>query len=376
MNCILVTGGTGFLGSNLVKYLLRTIIFPKVKSILEKDKKDFKELEELKGSNIITNALCILIIDNLQTSDLERSLNYITKDSYEELLIKKHSLVNFLKLDVSKPISFGDIHKKFNFINKINQIYHLACPASPPLYQKDPVHTIMTNFLGTKNYLDLAKDTGATFLLSSTSEVYGDPKEHPQKEEYWGNVNPIGIRSCYDEGKRIAETLTYEYSKQYGVCTKIIRIFNTYGPGMNVNDGRVVTNFIKMALMGEDITIYGDGRQSRSFCYVDDLIEGIYRVMNSENSVTGPINLGNPQEINMIKLAGEIIKLTYSTSGLKFLDLPKDDPSRRCPNIEKATRILGWEPKTSLEDGLKKMIQYISETLKKDKFKLELKKEK
>ena len=242
--------------------------------------------------------------------------------------------------------------------SEIDQIYNLACPASPVHYQKDPSQTIKTCVHGAINMLGLAKRTKARILQASTSEVYGDPEVHPQKEDYWGRVNPIGIRSCYDEGKRCAETLFFDYHRQYNLEIKVARIFNTYGPKMNPFDGRVVSNFIVQALKGEDITIYGDGDQTRSFCYVDDLINGITKFMNSASNINGPINLGNNSEFTMIELAEKVLKLTTSKSKLIFKPLPLDDPRQRQPDLTKAKEKLDWEPLVSLDDGLKETINY------------------
>jgi UDP-glucuronate decarboxylase len=244
-----------------------------------------------------------------------------------------------------------------------DQIYNLACPASPVHYQYDPVQTTKTSVHGAINMLGLAKRTRARILQASTSEVYGDPEVHPQPEEYWGRVNPIGIRSCYDEGKRCAETLFFDYYRQHGLDIKVVRIFNTYGPRMNPHDGRVVSNFIVQALEGKDITIYGDGQQTRSFCYVDDLIEAFVRMMNTEKGFTGPVNTGNPGEFTMLQLAETILKLSGSKSKLVFEPLPLDDPKQRQPNIELAKAKLGWEPKVNLEDGLKETIAYFRKVL-------------
>lgn len=244
-----------------------------------------------------------------------------------------------------------------------NQIYNLACPASPVHYQYDPVQTTKTSVHGAINMLGLAKRTRARILQASTSEVYGDPEVHPQPEEYWGRVNPIGIRSCYDEGKRCAETLFFDYYRQHGLDIKVVRIFNTYGPRMNPHDGRVVSNFIVQALQGKDITIYGDGQQTRSFCYVDDLIEAFVRMMNTEQGFTGPVNTGNPGEFTMLQLAENVLRLSGSKSKLVFEPLPADDPKQRQPNIELAKAKLGWEPKVNLEDGLKETIAYFKKVL-------------
>jgi UDP-glucuronate decarboxylase len=239
-----------------------------------------------------------------------------------------------------------------------NQIYNLACPASPVHYQYDPVQTTKTSVHGAINMLGLAKRTRARILQASTSEVYGDPEVHPQPEAYWGKVNPIGIRSCYDEGKRCAETLFFDYNRQHGLDIKVVRIFNTYGPRMHPSDGRVVSNFIVQALQGKDITIYGDGQQTRSFCYVDDLIDAMVRMMNSEDGFTGPVNIGNPGEFTMLQLAETVLKLSGSKSKIIHQPLPSDDPKQRQPNIELAKEKLGWQPKVNLEDGLKETIAY------------------
>jgi UDP-glucuronate decarboxylase len=246
---------------------------------------------------------------------------------------------------------------------EVDQIYNLACPASPIYYQYDPVQTTKTSVHGAINMLGLAKRTGAKIFQASTSEVYGDPEQHPQQESYWGRVNPIGPRSCYDEGKRCAETLFFDYHRQHDLDIKVVRIFNTYGPRMHPNDGRVVSNFIVQALRSEDITIYGNGNQTRSFCYVDDLIEGFVRMMNTDKEITGPINLGNPGEFTMLDLAEKIIKLTGSKSKLIFQPLPPDDPKQRQPDITLAKNHLGWEPKVNLEDGLKETISYFKKLL-------------
>jgi UDP-glucuronate decarboxylase len=244
-----------------------------------------------------------------------------------------------------------------------NQIYNLACPASPVHYQYDPVQTTKTSVHGAINMLGLAKRTRARILQASTSEVYGDPEVHPQPEGYWGKVNPIGIRSCYDEGKRCAETLFFDYHRQHNLDIKVVRIFNTYGPRMHPNDGRVVSNFIVQALQGKDITIYGDGQQTRSFCYVDDLIDAMVRMMNSEEGFTGPVNTGNPGEFTMLELAETILRLSGSKSKLIFQPLPSDDPKQRQPNIELAKSKLGWTPKVNLEDGLKETIAYFKKVV-------------
>jgi UDP-glucuronate decarboxylase len=249
---------------------------------------------------------------------------------------------------------------------EVDEIFNLACPASPVHYQFDPVQTTKTSVVGAINMLGLAKRLKAKVFQASTSEVYGDPTVHPQTEDYRGNVNPIGPRACYDEGKRCTETLFFDYFRQHRTRIKVVRIFNTYGPRMHPNDGRVVSNFIVQALRGEDITIYGEGTQTRAFCYVDDLIEGFIRMMNTDDSVTGPINLGNPHEIPISELAEAVIGLTGSRSKLVRRPLPADDPLQRCPNIEKAKSVLGWEPKVPLEDGLRKTIEYFDRLLTSD----------
>jgi UDP-glucuronate decarboxylase len=246
---------------------------------------------------------------------------------------------------------------------EVDQIYNMACPASPIHYQRDPVQTTKTSVHGAINMLGLAKRTGASILQASTSEVYGDPEIHPQTESYWGNVNPVGIRSCYDEGKRCAETLFFDYRRQHGTNIKVARIFNTYGPRMLPDDGRVVSNFIMQALQGQDITIYGDGSQSRSFCYVDDLVDGLIRLMNSRPELTGPVNLGNPGEFTIRELAEKVIRMTGSGSKLVYRELPQDDPSQRQPDITLARTELGWQPRYSLEEGLKPTIDYFRKLL-------------
>jgi UDP-glucuronate decarboxylase len=302
---VLVTGGAGFIGSHLCERLLQ------------------------EGHEVIC-------VDNFYTG---------TKDNIKHLI--NNPYFEIIRHDITFPLYV-----------EVDEIYHLACPASPVHYQKDPVFTIKTAVHGTINMLGLAKRTGAKILLASTSEVYGDPEVHPQPEEYRGNVNPIGPRACYDEGKRCAETLFFDYHRHHKVKIKIARIFNTYGPRMQINDGRVISNFIVQALKGEDITVYGDGSQTRSFCYIDDMIEGLIRLMNTPDEVTGPINLGNPKETSILELAQKIIQLTGSNSKIVFKPLPQDDPRRRCPDITKAKLILNWEPKVSLEEGLKTTIEY------------------
>lgn len=307
MKKILITGGAGFIGSHLCKKLIEN------------------------GDNVIC-------LDNFFTGRHE---------NIEKL--KKKETFQLLEHDIIEPVDI-----------ECDEIYNLACPASPVHYQYDAIKTLKTSVFGILNMLELAKKYNAKILQASTSEVYGSPLEHPQKETYWGNVNPIGIRSCYDEGKRTAETLMTDYNRQYGVKTRIIRIFNTYGPNMDPKDGRVVSNCITQALNGENITIYGDGTQTRSFCYVDDLVDGIIKMMNNKQDFTGPVNLGNPSERTVLDLAEKILELTGSNSKLEFLPLPGDDPVKRKPDISVAQRELGWKPKTDIIEGLKKTIDYFS----------------
>lgn len=307
---VLVTGGAGFLGSHLCERMLS----------------DGNE---------------VLCVDNFYSG---------TKDNIAHLLGNPH--FELMRHDVCFPLHV-----------EVDEIYNLACPASPVHYQRDPVQTTKTSVLGAMNMLGLAKRTGAKILQASTSEVYGDPEVHPQKESYWGHVNTIGIRSCYDEGKRCAETLFFDYKRQHDVAIKVVRIFNTYGPRMHPNDGRVVSNFIVQALRGEDITIYGDGTQTRSFCCADDLIEGFVRMMASSKDVTGPINMGNPGEFTMIELAQAILKQVGGQSKLVFQPLPQDDPKQRRPDITLAKQHLDWEPKIHLEAGLEKTITYFKKFL-------------
>ena len=273
--------------------------------------------------------------------------NYFTGSKENVAHLLSNPYFELIRHDVTFPLYI-----------EVDQIYNLACPASPVHYQHDPVQTTKTSVHGAINMLGLAKRVKARIFQASTSEVYGDPEVHPQPEEYWGRVNPIGIRSCYDEGKRCAETLFFDYHRQHNLDIKVARIFNTYGPRMHPNDGRVVSNFIVQALKGQDITIFGDGSQTRSFCYVDDLIEGFIRLMNTEPGFTGPVNLGNPGEFTMLELAEKVIELTGSKSKLTFMPLPQDDPKQRQPNIELAKAKLGWEPTVNLESGLKKTIEY------------------
>jgi UDP-glucuronate decarboxylase len=300
---ILVAGGAGFLGSHLVDKLM-------------------VEHHE------------VIVVDNLYTGSEVNFQHHLTNASFE-----------FIRHDITEPINIV-----------VDQIYNLACPASPVHYQKNPVETIRTSVLGSINMLDLARRNGATVLQASTSEVYGDPTISPQNESYLGNVNPIGIRACYDEGKRASETLFFDYHRQYGVGIKVARIFNTYGPRMDLQDGRVVSNFIVQALQNRKISIYGDGNQTRSFCYVDDLIAGLMKLMNSDVSVIGPVNLGNPIEFTMLNLARLIIEMTNSNSEIEYFPLPQDDPKQRQPDISLAKRVLGWSPTIELKEGLTRTI--------------------
>lgn len=313
MKRIMVTGGAGFLGSHLCERLLR------------------------EGNEV-------LCVDNFFTGS-KRNIAHLLANPYFELI--RH--------DVTFPLYV-----------EADEIYNLACPASPVHYQFDPVQTLKTSVHGAINMLGLAKRTKAKIFQASTSEVYGDPEVHPQPESYWGKVNPIGVRSCYDEGKRCAETLFTDYHRQHGVQIKIARIFNTYGPRMHPNDGRVVSNFIVQALRGEDITIYGEGQQTRSFCYVDDLIEGFVRLMGSPDEVKGPINLGNPGEFTMLQLAERVLALTGSSSKLVFRPLPQDDPQQRQPDISQAKAVLNWQPTVALDQGLEKTIRYFDALLKEE----------
>lgn len=299
MQRILVTGGAGFIGSHLCKRLLE------------------------EGAEV-------LCLDNFSTGSRRNIRPLLSHPNFE-----------LITHDITVSISL-----------EVDRIYHLASPASPVRYQHQPVMTVRTNVQGSLTALDLARATGATILQASTSEIYGDPEVHPQTEDYWGRVNPIGPRSCYDEGKRCAETLFFDYRRQYGIPIRVARIFNTYGPHMAADDGRVVSNFIVQALAGDDITLYGDGSQTRSFCFVADMIEGLVRLMAAPEPFTGPVNLGNPHEVTMRELAAAIIRLTGSRSRLAFLPLPQDDPKRRCPDITLAKRELGWEPRTPFEEGL------------------------
>jgi UDP-glucuronate decarboxylase len=306
----LVTGGAGFLGSHLCDRLIK------------------------EGNDVIC-------LDNLFTG---------SKDNIRHLLGNPY--FEFIRHDITQPIYI-----------ECDQIYNLACPASPKWYQKDPIYTFQTSVYGAMNCLGLAKRTGARVLQASTSEIYGDPNIHPQPESYWGNVNTIGIRSCYDEGKRAAETLFFDYHRMHDVDIKVMRIFNTYGPRMDIGDGRVVSNFIVQSLKGEDITIYGEGEQTRSFCYVDDLVEGMIRMMNSRDGFTGPVNIGNPCEFTIKELAELIIELTGSKSNIVYKPLPSDDPKQRKPMIDLAKKELNWEPAIQLREGLVRTIAYFSEVV-------------
>lgn len=302
---ILVTGGAGFLGSHLCDRLLKD------------------------GNAVV----CLDLFSTGSHSNIQHLL--------------KHPNFELMQQDVTQP-----------FDVPVDAICNLACPASPPHYQADAIHTTLTSVLGTLNALELAKKYNATILQASTSEVYGDPLVHPQPESYWGNVNPIGPRSCYDEGKRCAESLCFDFHRQHGVKIKLIRIFNTYGPRMQPDDGRVVSNFIVQALQNKPLTVYGDGKQTRSFCYVDDLVEGIVRCLNSTDQFTGPVNLGNPGEFTVLELAQHVLSLTGSSSEIDFCKLPKDDPKVRRPDIALAKSQLHWEPRVALKDGLKMTIEY------------------
>ncbi len=310
---ILITGGAGFIGSHLVEYLLN---------------RDHD----------------ILCLDN-----------FFTGSKVNLLHLRDHPRLEIIRHDVVNPIML-----------EVDQVYHLACPASPVHYQYNPVKTIKTNVLGTLNMLGLAKRVKARILLASTSEVYGDPQVHPQPEGYWGNVNPIGIRSCYDEGKRVAETLMMDYHRQNKVDTRIARIFNTFGPRMALEDGRVISNFIVQALTGQDITIYGEGQQTRSFCYVSDLVEGLTRLMNRDD-VSDPVNLGNPGEYTIMEVAEKVLGLINTPSAIIHRELPADDPGRRRPDITRARELLDWQPAVPLETGLKETIPYFVARLKQEK---------
>jgi UDP-glucuronate decarboxylase len=307
---ILLTGAAGFLGSHLTA------------SLLERDYK-------------------VIGLDDLSTGSHRNLLKFESNSSFE-----------FVNQDVRLP-----------FNAEVDGIFNFACPASPRHYQSDPVRTIETNFLGIINMLHLAKSRGARLVQASTSEVYGDPSISPQPETYWGNVNPIGIRSCYDEGKRAAETLCFDYRRQFNLDTRVLRIFNTYGPNMSPDDGRVVSNFIVQAITGRDITIYGDGSQTRSFCYVTDLVDGIIKLFEVGDNPESPVNLGNPNEFTMLQLAESVLRLTKSKSKIVFETLPQDDPQQRRPDISRANEVLDWEPKVQLEEGLQKTIEYFKELI-------------
>lgn len=307
---VLVTGGAGFLGSHLCERLLRD------------------------GNEVIC-------VDNFFTGSKRNVRHLLDEDDFE-----------LIRHDVTFPLYL-----------EVDEIYNLACPASPVHYQHDPVQTTKTSVHGAINMLGLAKRIGARIFQASTSEVYGDPGVHPQPETYWGHVNPIGVRSCYDEGKRCAETLFFDYHRQVALPIKVVRIFNTYGPRMHPNDGRVVSNFVVQALKGEPLVLYGEGQQTRAFCYVDDLIEGFVRMMASREDFTGPVNLGNPEEFTMAELAALVLDLTGSKSVIEHGPLPSDDPTRRCPDISLAKQELDWQPRTSLADGLKRTIEYFDSLL-------------
>jgi len=308
---ILVTGGSGFIGSHLCRRLLA------------------------QGHDV-------LVADNFYSSSRHNVADLLSEPRFE-----------LLRHDVTFPLYV-----------EVDQIYHLACPASPVYYQRDPVQTTKTCVHGSINMLGLAKRLGARILLSSTSEVYGDPAVHPQAESYWGNVNPTGLRSCYDEGKRCAETLFFDYYRQHQLPVKVARIFNTYGPNMLPDDGRVVSSFIVAALRGEPLTVFGDGSQTRSFCYVDDMVEGLIRLMDSPPEVTGPVNLGNPGEFTMVELAKKVLAQTGSHSPVEHHPLPADDPVRRCPDITRARELLGWEPTVPLDEGLARTVEYFRRVLR------------
>jgi UDP-glucuronate decarboxylase len=307
---VLVTGGAGFLGSFLCERLLK------------------------EGCDVVC-------VDNFYTGT-KRNIIHLMENPYFE----------FIRHDITFPLYL-----------EVDEIYNLACPASPVHYQNDPVQTTKVNVHGSINMLGLAKRLKAKILQASTSEVYGDPTVHPQTESYWGNVNCIGIRSCYDEGKRCAETLFFDYHRQHNLSIRVVRIFNTYGPRMHPNDGRVVSNFILQALRNHDITVFGDGTQSRSFCFVDDLVDGMIRMMNAPDDFSGPVNIGNPNEFSIMELAGKVIELTGSKSKIIYQPLPEDDPLQRQPDIALAKERLGWEPKTQLEEGLKRTIEYFKESV-------------
>ena len=297
------------------------------------------------GSGFIGSHLCQRLLD--MGHDVLAADNFYSSDRHNVHELLPNPRFELMRHDVTFPLYV-----------EVDEIYHLACPASPVYYQRDPVQTTKTCVHGSINMLGLAKRLGARILLTSTSEVYGDPAVHPQSESYWGNVNPIGIRSCYDEGKRAAETLFFDYHRQHDLPIKVARIFNTYGPRMQPDDGRVVSNFIVQALKGEPLTVFGDGSQTRSFCYIDDMVDGLISLMNSPREVTGPVNLGNPGEFTMIELAKQVIALTDSDCELQHLPLPADDPVRRKPDISRAREVLGWEPAVPLSEGLARTVDY------------------
>ena len=297
------------------------------------------------GSGFIGSHLCQRLLD--MGHDVLAADNFYSSDRHNVHELLRNPRFELMRHDVTFPLYV-----------EVDEIYHLACPASPVYYQRDPVQTTKTCVHGSINMLGLAKRLGARILLTSTSEVYGDPAVHPQSESYWGNVNPIGIRSCYDEGKRAAETLFFDYHRQHGLPIKVARIFNTYGPKMQPDDGRVVSNFIVQALKGEPLTVFGDGSQTRLFCYIDDMVDGLISLMNSPREVTGPVNLGNPGEFTMIELAKQVMALTDSDCELQHLPLPADDPVRRKPDISRAQDVLGWEPAVPLSEGLARTVDY------------------
>jgi UDP-glucuronate decarboxylase len=313
---ILISGGGGFIGSHLTDRLIA------------------------QGHHVVA-------VDNFFSSQRENVEHLANNPNF-----------TLIEHDVVNPL----LH--LEAIGKVDQVYHLACPASPIYYQHDAIKTVKTNVLGTINLLDVAEKNNARFLISSTSEIYGDPLVHPQKEDYWGNVSTLGPRACYDEGKRVAETLTMEYHRQKGLDTRIVRIFNTYGPRMKSNDGRVISNFITQALTGDSITVYGDGSQTRSFCFVDDTVEGIIRLMNSETSGPYPVNMGNPEEVTVLELAQRIGILLLGEEKIVFKSLPKDDPTRRKPDITRAKEVLGWGPTIPLDVGLHRAVDYFREVQK------------
>ena len=312
---VLVAGGAGFLGSHLCERLVR-------------------------------NGSAVLCLDNFTTGEL---LNVVHLNRTASFLVRRH--------DISDPLD----------VSEVGRIFNLACPASPVHYQADPIHTTMTSVRGTFNLLEMARRHDVRMLQASTSEVYGDPAVHPQDESYWGHVNPTGVRACYDEGKRCAESLCFDYQRKYGVDVRVARIFNTYGPGMQVGDGRVISNFIVQALLNEPLTIYGQGQQTRSFCYVDDLIAGLCALMDAPPGVASPMNIGNPEEFTILELAELVIELTGSRSRMVFLQLPHDDPTQRCPNIERARRELGWQPRVPLRQGLSRTILHFDQVLQRQK---------